>query len=422
MVFNYRIRVVDYQGNFKQDLFDFVSLYILDVMNDIGRWSIKGKTEENCQIAVDDSIIVYRDGVQIYNGVTTRVEQTYGKQDHVWTWTASGANHNLLLKYKVVFPDTLTNGRMENRYYNNSTVISIPSDAASLIIDLINKNAVYHSNNNRLPRGVYLINSVQQAGSYHGEYVLSGALRFDNLFDVVVGIANQVDIAIFPVYGESLSNGITYLLVQKQTYADVIFPIELDEVDSFGMVREAPSENMIIMSWNHETEDETDEYGHTTVNDDMYHYYAYSQVNETPAGIDKELFIEPNQAEFDGTDVSIDHSKLLSICQEEAGKRIADVEGYEIALNMAGSHYTYGYSYSNGSFKTDYRLGSVIDVIFDGEVYSGRLTQIQFNVSYGKEDIKATIGAKKRGQFSRILSGLNNLNVSMNKKNNAEVK
>lgn len=417
----YHIRIVNYEGQYKQDVYDFVSLSILDCLNDIGRWEIKGKSEDRCNIAVDDCVIIYRDGVQIYNGIVTRVEQTYEKQSRAWSWSASGANSNLLLKYKVVFPDTLTPNnliRMENRYY------SYNDDALDVLEDLIVKNAKYVNDNSRLPRGVYMINGVQQAGAYHGKYI-SGTLRFENLLETVTGIANQVNIAILPVYGEGLSNGkITYVLVQKPDSVKVQFMFDFDEVESFSIVTETPSENMIIMSLNHETEDPEDEYGIVHVTDDLYHYYFYKAVSGSPEGIIKELFVEPNKSDIGEGEISVDdYQKIETLCQEEADSRVADVDGYEIALNMVNTQYVYGYTIdSERSFTTDYRLGDVIGVVFDGEKYSGRLTQMQFNVSYGKETIKATIGAKKRGQFGRIWDDLRNLNISMSKKNSAEVK
>ena len=118
----YRIVVTDFRGNllFTITDSDFVSLEIIDQLNDAGSWKLRSRTKEPCPFSACNAIIVFRDDVQIYNGYVTKIEETYEVSSKTWNWTVKGENHIGLLKHRLIYPTKNNDGTLRDQYYRMS--------------------------------------------------------------------------------------------------------------------------------------------------------------------------------------------------------------------------------------------------------------------------------------------------------------
>ena len=407
----YVIKIFDYLGAYKTEITDFESLRIQDAANSVGMWKVTSTTKENPPFAIGDSIRVYRDGVNIYNGIFTKLVKEYVTKYHSWTWSASGGNHNQILKWKLAYPPSDWYGLTQREYVSSGHMYET-------IIDLIKYNAQYASENYRNVAGFYLVKDAMAAFPVNDRRGTI-SLRFDNLFSAVTSLANRSDNVILAVPDND--NRVIYYVSAGSVVANVIFDDKFNQVESFKHTLTCPEATHVVMSYDSDDEVYKTGYG----NAEMWQLVENSQISgegSWAAGQAREIFVKPKEEDFEG---SFSVNKLRSLCESEARGMNTGVDAYEVTINPLESKWVYGYDYepyyNTIHWLNDYRIGDVIGLVVDGITYSGKVTGMEFDVSYGKETIKPVVGSLYKGKFNSIFWNLNNLNASTTKTDNTGV-
>ena len=134
MLSAYAIYIRDKNGNFRDRLVDITQLTLVEALNDIGSWSIKSTTPEQCPFQSGDGIVVFRNGDYYYSGVLTSIKETYDGYNELYTWTASGQNDLVYLEWRLIYPDPTTLDPNEAAYYTETAPLGI------VVSHLIDKN------------------------------------------------------------------------------------------------------------------------------------------------------------------------------------------------------------------------------------------------------------------------------------------
>lgn len=398
-------------GNVRATLNDFQSLQIIDVLNDTGSFKITSTTKTRCPFQPFDGVIIYRDGVVIYTGILDKIEEEYIYKYSCWQWTVSGKNFNSILKRLLVYPDEL---RSNITFANRTLSFSSYNDGLAIkeIIDYNVKDGI-NDGSYRWNQNFHIIGAAYlKAVNYKG---LTAEYRFDNVFDVVMGIANSNEYAIRPIYNPTTKKIQYYIDEPVDKSNTVIFSFDDNNLNSFKIINEPHEETFILASYN---------------SDDSYTEGAMWQTVAqhpipTPTGSwrdFKEVLWKPKKEDFQGY---FTYAVLDDLARKEAENRAqTSSEYYEADINtIAGTQFIYGYEMNSArsQFTNDYRLGDKIGILVGGTTYTGKVTRMEFSVSYGKETIKPIIGDILRGQFKGIFKNLNNLNKSTTKTDNTEV-
>lgn len=411
---NYTIEIFDNIGQKRSEIADFQQLKIIDILNGTGSWRIESTAKTKCPFHAGDSVRILRNGIQIYSGMFLQYEEEYLKKYDAWVWSASGENHNKILGWKIVMPPCDSQS-----WYQDREFVMTNEYIPYIIRTLIDNHAKYGTSYGRWPGGFYLVNGSQEIAPIERP-ASSVNLRNENLLEVVTALANNGGLAMLPVFydtGGGYFKVRYFLTAGNDKTSSVIFRDDQDHITSFRHILSCPEATDIIMSYN---SDDTAAYDYGK----MYHFYATDQIPNLAdwrAGYQvRELFVKPKKEDFEGT---FTKAKLEELCETYAAGLNLNVDCYavEIAPNM--SSFTYGYDLNSQitGFTTDYRLGDKIGILVGGQTYTGKVTRMEFDVAYGKETIRPTIGDVSKGKFNGILSNIGNLNKSTTKTDNTEV-
>ena len=409
----YRIEIIRKNLTDHEIIQDFKSLKIIDILNEIGTWSITSITEDPCPFTTGDFIKVYRDKVCVFGGCLTSFEEEYSLKKKAWEWKASGKSLNQLLKWKVIFPqmDFDSGG-----WYLDDREDVYDNDARYVILKLIENNVM---NNDLYYRagadGFDVVHGATDMGTGTVPYNVETNYRFDNVFEAVSSLVNTGNFALLPVWikDDGKDKVEFYLTNGNDVSSTVKFRSEFDHINTFRHVYTCPDATDIVMSFNADDDD----------------VWRYVKVNQMKGASDwrangqiREVFVKPKKEDFNET---FTKAQLDAICESTADGMDVSAESYEVELNVLLSPYVYGYDINIGqyseTFTNDYRLGDVIGFVVNGETYTGKLTKMEFDVSYGRESIRPSIGGISKGAFNGILSNVGKLNKSITKTDNTEV-
>lgn len=406
---DYKILIIDSAGSVRVVLTEFQTMHLIDILNESGSWSISGASFQRAEFHIGDSICVYRNGLKIYGGVMTDLTEEYNFASKSWKWKASGKGWNELAKWRYVVPSVRDSNL---KFQNRERVFN--SNAETIVFELLAENltAAGASSMNRVIGGYALVKGVVLATA--SSYSATGVYRFENVYDSVIEMANAAGLAIYPVYEESAGGIKFYVAKGKDVSQKVIFSEAIGNVNAFTRIVTTPEATNIIGSYN------SDDL--FTSGNEMWKYAAEAQIvpNGSPY-LARELFYKPNKEDFQNY---FDYSKLLALTQQEAKGISPLAEGFEIQLNLStGTPYSYGYDYNanSGEFTEDYRIGDTVGVYALGESFTAQVTAMEFDVAYGSETIKPTLGMVKKGTFNGLMKGISNNNKSLLKINNTGV-
>ena len=411
---NYTIEIYDNHGQLRSQVADFQRLKIIDVLNGTGSWRLESTAKTKCPFQPGDSVRILRDGIQIYSGMFLQYEEEYLTKYNTWVWSASGENHNKILSWKIVMPECDS-----QRWYEDREFVMTNQNIPYIIWTLIGNNAEYGSSYGRWPGGFYLVDQAREIAPIQRPQG-SVNLRNENLLEAVTTLANNCGLIILPVFNEVYTGyfRVTYLITSgNDKTSSVIFRDDQDHITSFRHILSCPEATDVILSYNSE-DTEAYDYGM------MYHFYATAPIQNLADWRDayqvREMFVKPKKEDFEGT---FTKAKLEELCEKYAAGLNLNVDCYavEIAPNMSSFTYGYDLNSSKTGFTTDYRLGDKIGILVGGQTYTGKVTRMEFDVAYGQETIRPTIGDVSRGKFNGILNNLGNLNKSTTKTDNTEV-
>lgn len=420
----YTIEIIDKYGGKAGEITDFQTLKIIDIVNETGSWKVETTSKTRCPIQPGYSVRILRDGVQIYSGVVLRITEEYLVKYNTWIWSASGENHNKILDWKIILPEEEPS---EPGWASDREFVMENESIPYIIRTLISNNAKYANAYHRTVGGFYTVTDPQEispiqrpTGSVHA--------RAENLFDVISSLANNGGLVVLPVFTDKYNTGDYFVIYTITCGSDlsntVVFRDDQDQITSFRHTLACPDATDVIMSYNSEdTKNGDPTFEHLK----MYHYIVSSEIPNnaawrTPYQV-RELFVKPKKEDFGG---DFSKEKLKELCKTYANGIRLSADCYEVEINPAMASYTYGYDWTDPTthyvFSTDYRLGDTIGIIVNGTKYTGKVTRMEFDVSYGKETIRPTIGEVSRGKFNGILNNLSNLKKSTSKTDNTEVR
>lgn len=428
----YRIDVIDKNQNVKYVINDFVSLTITDILNGIGTWSISNVSEDHPDFQIGDIIRVFRDDVMVFGGVYTQLSEEYLPKYQKWSWKVSGAGLNQFLKWKLVYPEL---DEDDEQQLADPYLVYYDTDCKNIINRIIEKNAVYHADGMRVPPGFTQVSGARSVVNGFEGPATDVRYRFENLYDAVMELAEFGSINVLPLVTDEGKVLFGLTKIPDSDVSDkVIFNADLDHILKFTHSVKFPAMTNVINGYNEDHRQARWCYG----NGEVLNAYKW-----TMAGQHYETFQKPRKEDVavdqwgtsyvdykDSTDpdpnipiyrdIVLDFNKLA---KADAEGREVSTEAYDVTINSIVSPFTYGFAWrQNYSFTTDYWLGATIGVIVEGRKYTGMITKMEINVSYGSENMKASIGGLARGSFDGVLSNLYNLNKSVNRAENTEGK
>lgn len=384
MTARYEIQVRNEDGNIIAYIDDFISLDITDVKNDVGSWTLKTHTVEQHPFELGFGIIIYRNGELYFSGPVEKVESTFNMKTRTWEWTATGKSDIALFQWRAIFPkhnsgQTYFTERFMTFYEGTPIITAINT--------LIADNMIFY-----IPHGFNYIGNVI-ADSDTSSALLTSDLqyRFDNLFEVVVGLMNEANFAVRPEWDSNV-NKLKYhfYICGKPLESGNIFYESKGHVTGLKRILQMPSATNIITA------------ADSDINNNLWQYYGYEGIVSTYYPC-KEKYIEVNTDELSG--IGYDQQGLQTLAEAQAAQYPKEVDGYEVGIKSESDAPQY---------QVDYKLGDTVGIaMLDGTLFTAQVTKVKTSVSYGKESIVPYIGVLDTGVFNDTLSNISNLDVSV---------
>lgn len=369
MYSDYAIYIRNKDGSFRDRLIDVASVNIIEVLNDIGSWTIKSRTPERCPIMIGDGLVIYKEGDYYYSGPVRKISETYNGIDDVYEWTVQGVSDLDYLNRRVCYPDPNTGQTSEIAYYMDSGLLS------EVITRLVNKNmGILAMVSRREP----LFSSVIAENE---GLTCSVKLRFQTLLKA---IRQQLDIQNFSIntLWDADADKLSYVLRRSNDLSHMLlFSTELNSVDSYSFLAASPDGNYIISGGQGEQTDRSFAYAENTESIDQWGRIEY--------------FHDVRSVEADE----------LQNDAEVTLRKFADQNvGFSAEMNADGSYLRY---------RTDWNLGDYIGIVVHNETYIRRIMQVETNLTHEMETVTPTVGTVEKGQLAKILDDINRLRSDM---------
>ena len=346
----YKIVVTDFRGNLLFEIKDndFISLEILDVLNDSGSWKLKSKTKEPCPFGPCNAIIVYRNDIQVYNGYVTKIEEEYEVKTKAWNWTVKGENHIGLLKHRLIYPFKDNIGNLQDRYYRMS-----PVRADIWIRALITNNACENEDYSHPlsgHRGLWFVEGALEIGNFYDVPAIQEGYRFDNLYEVIYTLATEYNLGIHAVTNPVDYRVMYFIKAFSDKTETVIFSDRNDDITAIRKFTNAPATYSYVTSYNSEDLDTT-----PLVSANPMWRYVQEGVDAGEWGdLFRETFCEPKKEEFitsyttnphtgsDEPNYTWTKTQLYSIAASYAEKGKKETQGIEFSIDPINTKYVYG--------------------------------------------------------------------------------
>lgn len=382
----YQIMIRNLIGTFVGVLFDFVSLSITEEENDVGGWSLKSVTKDECPFKPEYGIVVYRNDDVVYSGIVTKISSSYNKNTKSWSWTVNGKGELEYLRHRVIYPPYSTqDNRYTTRYRKYTTNVDT---IEGVIVSLINTNNGY-----TIISGagfdVYPTTKIPSDLQY----------RLENLYDEVIKLAEIGKLIIRPQWIEN-TNKINYLITKgSDKSSTVIFSPEIGNIQNLTYVYNAPEDTVLVAS------DNSDMYASSNTYAYQYIDREYIIPNINGKYLQRETYLQANSKDMDQF-APWAYYKLLNYAKKEAASRYVDTEGYEFELSS--SEFTPVY-------RRDYSIGDTVSVIIAGNKFTSKVKRVQIDVDSNGESVKPSLGAIGRGELNSIYTSLKKLNIDVTK-------
>lgn len=369
MYADYAIYIRNKDGSFRDRLIDVASVNIIEVLNDIGSWTIKSKTPERCPFMVGDGIVIYKEGDYYYSGPVGKISEKYNGIDGIYEWTVQGVSDLDYLNRRVCYPDPTTGETSETAYYTDSGLLS------EVIIRLVDKNMGTSALESRR-EPLFSSVTAENKGS-----VCSVKLRFQTLLKA---IQQQLDIQKFSIntLWDADADKLSFILRKSNDLSQLLlFSTELNSVDSYSFLASAPVGNYVISGGQGEQTERA---------------FAYA---ENQGSIDQwgriEYFHDVRSIEADNLQDDADVT-----LQKSAEQNV----GFSAEMNADGSYLRY---------RTDYNLGDYVGIVVHNTTYIRRIMQVETNLTHEMETVNPTVGTVDKGQLAKILNQINQLRSDM---------
>lgn len=365
---SYLIYIRDVSGNLLQNLIDITELHILDTLNNVGQWSMTSVSADECPFQPGYGIVVVRNGVCIYTGIVTAIQDTYDTSKQLHSWQVQGVNDLGLLARRICFVDPTTGSTTTYSYY------TLSGDIAYVVRDLIANNAgPYALAERRIP-------IIERRIQTDLSITVSVSLRFENLLTAVAAICSANNCGIRAVWDQTNSK-IYYEVFKPRDLSSTIYYAEyMNNMAKSEYIAKVPDGNWIFAGGTGELTART---------------FASAQNNSS---ISQWGRIEVFQDARNQSNVSTYAADVLK-------DKSDDMIGYSVTASEADSAPQYG---------IDYLLGDIIGASIMGKNITAQIQQIEITLSDGVEHINPKFGTLSLGKFREIFQRLDDMQQNLN--------
>ena len=369
MISSYSVYIRSKDGTYRDRLLAISSMSFLETLNDVGSWTIKSTTPDQCPFTAGDGIVVYRNGTYYYSGVLTNIRETYDGFSGLYDWTASGQSDLAFLSWRVAYPDPVTLETDQVSHYEDS------GNLAHVIKRLVDKNLGPDAHNTRI---MEIIDPVA-IGDLGTE--VSVSLRFQTLLEVIARLCNEQNFTL-RYFWDADRKKLRYQIYDSSDLSSLlVFSTAYNQITDTEFSLNQPK-NYIISGGQGEMTERA---------------FAYAW-NETS-------MFDWGRIEFFHDMRSVAPDEIQADADNCMKQNSMENVGWSASINADDTMTRYKY---------DWNLGDVVGVIVRGRDVIQRVLQVQTEVSYDSEIIKPTVGTINRGQFDVILDRVSRMRSDVN--------
>lgn len=369
MYSDYAIYIRGKDGAFRDRLIDITSLNIIEVLNDIGSWTLKSTTPERCPFMVGDGLVVYKDGDYYYSGPVKRISEKYDGINDIYGWTIQGVSDLDFLSRRICYPDPTNGDTTQISYYTDSGLLS---EVISRLIDKNMGRAALGERKEPLFRSVIDENQGR---------LVSVKLRFQTILKAIQPLLNSQQYSITPLW-DADADKMSFVIRQSNNLQNLIlFSTELNSVESISYLATSPSGNFIVSGGQGELTERA---------------FAHAENQESIEQWGRiEYFHDVRSVEADN--VQDDANLTLEKSAEEN-------IGFSAELNSDGAYLRY---------RTDWNLGDFVGIVAHNNTYIRRIMQVETNLTHEMETVTPTVGTVEKGQLVKIFEEIYKLRDDM---------
>ena len=369
MYSDYAVYVRGVDGVFKDRLINYSSLNIIEVLNDVGSWTMKSTTPERCPVTIGDGIVIYKNGDYYYSGPVKKISEEFDGYTSLYTWTVQGVNDLDYLTHRVCYPDPETGETSSVSHYVDSGLLS------EVIERLIMKNMGSDAMESRRD---HLFDSViyENLGS-----AVSVKLRFTTILKAIQPLLDAQSFSITPLW-DADADKMSFVLTKSNDLSRLLlFSTELNSVETTSYLASAPTGNYIISGGQGEQTERA---------------FAYAE--------DEESIQQWGRIEYFHDVRSVEEGDLQEDADLTLQKSAEENIGYSAKLNSDGAFLRY---------RIDWNLGDYVGIVIHNETHIRRIMQVETNLTYDTETVSPTVGTVQKGQLAEIFEKLNRLRSDM---------
>ena len=354
---------------------DFVSLSIIDTLNDIGSWTISSTSTTSCPFEPGNGVVIVRNNKFFYSGIVTQIQDTLDARTGLYTWQVQGVNDLGYLARRVCFVDPETGGTTVYDHYRDTGVLSV------VVERLISKNI----GNDAMPERREAIIKAN-TGSGVGE-IVSVELRFQNLLNAVTAVCLGNGYNVRYVWDDDNMKVYYEVFQSRDLSQGIIFTEQLNNIIESEYIGKSPEGNWILAGG---TGEMTERQFSTAQNDDSISEWGRIEVFQ---------------------DVRNQHNTEKYVA-EVLVKKSENMTGYSCTASDADNAPQYG---------IDYKLGDYVGMKITDKYIIAQVQQVQIDLSDGIEQISPKFGTVAIGKFREIFIQLDNLRQDVNELLGTEV-
>ena len=359
----YGIMIRAKDGTLKSRVNDFVSLDILDTLNDVGSWSMKSMTAHPCPFESGDGIIVIRDNAYFFSGIVTQIQDTMDARTGLYSWQVQGTNDLGYLARRICYTDPDTGSTETAGHYTDTGKLS------TVVETLIAKNLGQDALEDRIEPIVEAYD-----GPEIGDTV-SVSLRFQNLLTAVTTLCTANAYNIRSVWDETNGKLFFEVFQSRDLSSAIVFTEQLNNILESEFISKSPEGNWILAGG---TGEMTERQFATAENAESVSEWGRIEVFQDARN-------QHNVDEYVG---------------EVLKRKSENMTGYSCVASDADNAPQY---------KVDYQLGDYVGMKIGEKYIIAQVQQVEIKVSGGVEQISPKFGTVAVGKFREIFVRLDDL-------------
>lgn len=381
---NYEVYLRNDEGKRGSLVNGIVSVTSLMRFNQPVKWTITGAGLEDCPLADNARIAIFRDGKLQYCGYVNSKETKYDAKTRIYDWEVSGLSDLGKLSDRLTYPDPAVTPPNPNDSYSATGLHSV------ILLNAIDINAGANANSNRRDEKL-IISEQRPVGDTE-----TIDWKLDSLLKMVQDSLKSSEIQIHETW--DLSNGTWDIKIgNPQDVSDkVIFSVDNGSISSWERTVTAPKANYLIVTG---CQDDNKQYLYTRVYDQAS-IDKWGRIEGVVSRSDIKRIIEKdenNQVTYEEPWASV-MERLETAAYEELEKATAKL-GYKITTTEV----------NRNVYQEDYDIGSIVSVRIGGDEFFAKVDEIKITYSKGVETITPSIGTMQKGELQSVFTELGTL-------------